>query len=322
MVTFQIQMVALFDYVLHVIINMNNKILVIVGPTASGKSDIAVKLALEYNGEIISADSRQIYKDLDIATGKITADEMREVPHHCLDIADPQERFSVMDWKQTAERAIVDIQTRGKLPVICGGTGFYISALIDGIVLPEIPADPEEQKRLELKSTDELFTELEKLDPDRARVLLENSGSKNKRRLSRAIIIARTLGKVPQIESKPSDVISNSQVTFIGLTLPDEELKKRIHDRTMSRMKNGMIEEAKNLYANAISYERMRELGLEYRYLADFLENKITEKQLIDSIITKDWQYARRQKTWWRKDGRIKWFHPKEIEKIIYEIKK
>ncbi len=323
-------------------IQRQKRFLVIVGPTTSGKSALAVKLALEFDGEVISADSRQIYRDLDIATGKITNDEMRGVLHHCIDIADPNERFTVLDWKKEAEKAIDDIHARNKLPIICGGTGFYISALIDGTEFPSVSPDTNEQKRLELKTADELFSELKILDPRRARDMEKNGDNKNKRRVARAIIIARALGKVPTLSRSTSDRSKNASssaniqtfffrvktwnVQFIGLDLPDIELKERIRARTLERIKDGMIEEARSLHTgntnnfSGLSFERMREIGLEYKYLADFLENKISREQLIETIITKDWQYARRQRTWWRKDKRIKWFGPEDFERIKLTI--
>jgi len=162
----------------------NTKILVILGPTAVGKSDLAVELAAKFNGEIISADSRQVYLGLNIGTGKITKKEMHGIPHHLLDIADPHERFTAQEWKVAAQKAIADIYARGKLPIICGGTGFYISSLIDDLGFPDVPADTDEQKELEARSVEELFDELKKLDPVRASTI----DMKNKRRLSRAII--------------------------------------------------------------------------------------------------------------------------------------
>ena len=155
------------------------KILVVLGPTSSGKSDMAVELALKFGGEVVSADSRQVYRGLNIGTGKITAAEMKGVPHHCLDIADPKERFTAMDWKRAAEAAIADIVSRGKLPIICGGTGFYISSLVDDLGFPDVEADTEEQKKLEERSAEELFEELKRLDPVRAATI----DLKNKRRL-------------------------------------------------------------------------------------------------------------------------------------------
>jgi tRNA dimethylallyltransferase len=295
------------------------KILVILGPTASGKSDLAVRLAQKYNGEVISADSRQVYKGLDIGTGKITTAEMQGIPHHLLDVADPHMRFTAMDWKRLAEEAITDIHARGKLPIICGGTGFYISALIDDLGFPDVKADTNEQKELEEKTAEELFEELKKLDPQRAATI----DLKNKRRLARAIMIARELGSVPLI-SHP--VQQKYQVTMIGIALPGAELRERIRTRLMRRLENGMITEAERLHAVAptgisLSYERMEELGLEYRYMAYYLQMKITLDDLTRILMNKIWQYSKRQMTWWKKDARIKWFRSDEFENIESEIK-
>lgn len=288
------------------------RILVILGPTATGKSDIAVQLALKLNGEVVSADSRQVYKGLDIGTGKVTTAEMQGVPHHCLDIADPKERFTTMDWKLSAEKAIDDILSRGKLPIVCGGTGFYIATLVDNLGFPDVKADTEEQKELELRSPEELFEMLKKLDPARAKTI----DLKNKRRLSRAIIIAKKLGSVPEVV-KPLEPKYDS--VMIGITSPSNAaLKKRIIDRLMARLQAGMVEEATKLHNDGLSYERMDELGLEYRYLAQFLQHKITQQELLDTLVTKIWQYARRQKTWFKKDTRIHFMEqPVNLDKII-----
>ena len=163
--------------------------------------------------EIISADSRQLYTGLDIGTGKITLTEMRGIPHHLLDIAHPQDRFTAIQWKEQAEKAIAEIVARGNLPIICGGTGFYISTLIDDLGFPEVEADTEEQKKLEEMSVDDLFLELKKVDPNRSSTI----DPRNKRRLARAIIIARALGSVPQI-TKPAE--APYDVCMIGLNLP------------------------------------------------------------------------------------------------------
>ena len=311
------------------------KLLVILGPTAVGKSDLAVDLALwiaenkigGFTGaEIISADSRQVYKGLDIGTGKITEKEMKGIPHHLLDIADPHERFTALDWKQRAAVAIDEIKARGNLPIICGGTGFYITSLIDDLGFPEVPANTEEQKKLEEKSVEELFEELKKLDPERAKTI----DMKNKRRLSRSIMIARALGSVPKLTST-----KNKYDTLqIGLDLPDTELRARIKARLIRRIeapnKKGanMIQEVENLHSPTphgagVSYERMEELGLEYRYLAEFLQMKIDKDEMMEILSAKIWQYAKRQKTWWKKDARIRWFAPTDattIEKDVVEF--
>ncbi len=287
----------------------SNKILVILGPTATGKSDLAVKLARKYNGEIISADSRQVYKGLDIGTGKITKKEMRGVPHFMLDVVSPKKVFSVAEWKKQTEKIIADIISRGKLPVICGGTGFYIQSIVDDVILPEVPPNKILREKLERKTADELFLMLKKIDPRRA----ETIERENPVRLIRAIEIAIKLGKVPPLKpvsKMPFDILQ------IGLTLPFENLREKIHTRLISRMKKGMIAEAKNLHKNGLSWKRMRELGLEYRYLADLLENKLTNQELIKKLEIEIWHYAKRQITWFKRDKRIKWFKSNQIKDI------
>ena len=292
-----------------------------------GKSDMAVQIA-EYiaehglggfaGAEIISADSRQVYKGLDIGTGKITTSEMRGIPHHLLDVADPHDRFTTIDWKQRAEQAIAEISARGNLPIICGGTGFYISTLIDNLGFPDVEADTDEQKELEAKSVDELFLELKKVDPNRSSTI----DPKNKRRLARAIIIARELGSVPpvtQAKESPYDIC------MIGINLPPEELKSRINARLVKRLDGGMIEEAQRLHADAptgagLSFERMDELGLEYRYLSYFLKKELTRNELIERLSAKIWQYAKRQMTWFNRDQRISWFTPSQTKEICQSV--
>jgi tRNA dimethylallyltransferase len=170
------------------------KMVVIVGPTSSGKSDLAVALAKKFNGEVISADSRQVYKGLNIGTGKITKKEMRGVKHHLLDVADPRKQFTVSDFLDLTNKTIVQIVKSGKLPIVCGGTGFYIDALLGEKQIPEVPPNPKLRKQLENKTTKELFKMLQKLDPERAK----NIDAQNPRRLVRAIEIAKKLGKVPE----------------------------------------------------------------------------------------------------------------------------
>lgn len=288
------------------------KLLVIVGPTASGKSDLAVRLAQKYNGEVISADSRQVYIGLDIGTGKITTQEMQGIPHHLLDIANPHERFTAINWKIQAENAITDIISRGKLPIICGGTGFYISTLIDDLGFPDVKADTDEQKELESKTVDELFLELKKVDPARS----SNIDPRNKRRLARAIIIARKLGAVPPIAKSTEP---KYDVLMIGLNWSNDELNDRIKKRLIDRIDTGMIKEAKILHSpenSNLSFERMEELGLEYRYLSYFLKEQLTRDEFIEKLSIKIRQYAKKQMTWFKKDDRIHWFKPDEIEPI------
>ena len=172
------------------------KIIVILGPTASGKSALAVKIAKKINGEIISADSRQVYKGLDIGTGKITRKEMGGVPHYCLDVVSPKKIFTVADFKKCAEKAIEKIFAKNKIPIIVGGTGLYIQAVVDNIVLPEVKPNWRLRKELEKKTTEEMFKMLKKLDPERAK----NIDAKNPRRLIRAIEITKEIGKMPKLK--------------------------------------------------------------------------------------------------------------------------
>lgn len=290
----------------------HNKLLVICGPTAVGKSSLAVEIAKEFAGEVISADSRQVYKKLDIATGKITTDEMGGVTHHLLDVANPQDRFSVADFKELADEAVFDIQSRDKLPILCGGTGFYIQAVVDDLAFPDVPPNEGLREQLQERSTESLYEELKEKDPRRAKEIDEN----NPVRLIRALEIVAELGEVPKLEKQ-----QRFDTLQIGLDRPDKELKQRIIKRTKQRLEQGMIAEARQLRANGLSVERMRYLGLEYEHLADYLEGSISKQELFESIIQSDWQYAKKQRTWFKNDDRIAWFNPeKEKSEIIKQV--
>lgn len=291
------------------------KVLAIVGPTASGKSALAIKLAKKINGEIISADSRQVYKELNLISGKVTRKEMAGIPHHLLSVISLKKSFSVAQYKILAEKAIEDILKRNKVPILCGGTGFYLQAVIDNVSLPEVQADLSLRKKLENKSLTELFLMLKKLDPKRA----ESIDSKNKVRLIRAIEIAKALGKVPSLKTNPKyDVIQ------VGVDISSEKLKLNINKRLKARMKAGMIAEAKKIHKSGVSFKRLKELGLECRYLALFLEKKITKQEMLTQIETESFKYAKRQMTWFRKDKRVKWFgvkNQKDFKTIVEEVK-
>jgi tRNA dimethylallyltransferase len=276
------------------------KVIVILGQTATGKSDLAVKIAKKIGGEIISSDSRQVYKGLDIGTGKITEKEMRGVPHHLLNIASPKRRFTVAEYKKLAEKKIKEIILKGKTPIICGGTGFYIDAITKGLVFPEVPPNEKLRKKLATKSATTLFVVLKKLDPERAKSIDKN----NKVRLIRAIEIAKALGKVPEItEVKPM-----YEFIKIGLYLPPNELRKKIEQRLLKRIKTSMLNEAKKLHEQGLSWSRMEELGLEYRFMALYLQKKISKKEMLEKLNNEIYKYAKRQMTWFKRDKQIKWF--------------
>lgn len=287
----------------------DKKILTIVGPTATGKSDLAVFFAKKFNGEIVSADSRQVYRGLNIGTGKITKKEMSGIKHYLLDVASPKQQFTVAEYKKLGDMATEEILKRGKLPIVCGGTGFYTRALVDNITLPEVPPSPKLRKQLEKKSVAELFAILKKLDARRASEI----DRKNPRRLVRAIEIVKYLGKVPHLGVEPP---SGYKVLKIGIDFPDSILKKRIKKRLLARIRQGMIAEVKKLHQNGLSWRRMEDLGLEYRYLARFLQGKISKKEMASQLEHEIWQYAKRQRTWFKRDKKIAWFNPQERNKI------
>ena len=278
------------------------KIIVILGPTASGKSALGVKLAKKINGEIISADSRQVYKGLDIGSGKITKKEMSGIPHYCMDIISPKKIFTVVDFKKCAEKAIEKIFAKNKIPIIVGGTGLYIQAIVDNIVLPEVKPNWKLRKELEKKTTEEMFGMLKKLDPERAR----NIDAKNPRRLIRAIEIAKKLGKTPKLMSMSRRDLDIRQ---IGIKLPDEILKKNIEKRIKKMLKNGLVGETKKMKKSGLSWKRIYELGFEYKYPALFLQNKIGKDEILAKMLIENWQYAKRQMTWFKRDKRIKWIN-------------
>lgn len=308
------------------------KIIVILGPTSSGKSDIAIKLARKFNGEIISADSRQIYRGLDIGAGKepgrVTRDAKHityvssDVSHYMIDIVSPRTNFSSGQFKKKADKIITDILKRGKLPIICGGTGFWIKAIVDNVSYPEVKPDWKLRKRLNKKSAEELFLELEKLDPKRA----QNIDAKNKVRLIRAIEICKTIGKVPFVDSH-SFVDSNRTYNFlqIGIDLPKETLRQRIKTRLEKRFEEGMIEEVRKLhFENKISWKRLESFGLGYFWIPKFLKGEIeTKEELFEKIFQAEKDYAKRQLTWFQKDERIVWLRRyKDIEnKLRYFLK-
>ncbi|MDZ4205816.1 MAG: tRNA (adenosine(37)-N6)-dimethylallyltransferase MiaA [Patescibacteria group bacterium] len=229
-----------------------SKVLVIVGPTASGKSNLAVKLAKKIKGEIISADSRQVYKGLDVGTGKITRQEMDGVPHYLLDVANPKKQFSVAQYKTLATNSLRDILTNSKLPIIVGGTGLYIDALTGVVSFPNVGPNKRLREKLGRKSTEVLFKILKEKDPKRA----ETIDPHNKVRLIRAFEIIEALGYVPTCQ--PARLMS---FNFIYIGLKPNNLDRRIYKRLLKRLKP-MIQECKKLHKQGLSWRRMHELGL------------------------------------------------------------
>ncbi|MFA5998020.1 MAG: tRNA (adenosine(37)-N6)-dimethylallyltransferase MiaA [Candidatus Paceibacterota bacterium] len=272
---------------------MRRQILCIVGPTASGKSSRAVAEALARGGEIVSVDSRQVYRGLDIGTEKITNEEMRDVPHHLIDIREPGEKYSAGEFVIDATRLIREITERGKLPILVGGTHFYFDALLSGLPMGT-DANPALRAELEKLPTEELYARVRSADARRAAEL----DPQNRRRLIRALEIIEAKGKVPtRTQSAPA-----YDVEWIVIDPPREELRARIDARLASAHERSLVEEVRRV-REEVGDARLNELGLEYKIVGEFLRGERTEDSLLPTLSAKLWQYARRQKAWLRKLG-------------------
>jgi tRNA dimethylallyltransferase len=301
--------------------SLNKKLVVVLGPTASGKTELAIKLAKKFNGEIINADSRQIYKGMDIGTAKPLSREFARIdheyvriidgiPHYLLDVANPKRKFTVAQYRKLALKVIGKIQKKGKIPLLVGGTWFYIRAIVDGIVIPEVPPDWKLRKRLEKKSPEELYKILRKLDPKRAKTIEKE----NPRRLIRAIEICKKIRRVPPLKFKPLPY----HVLMIGIKKSKRELKERIKKRFFEWLKRGLILEIIKLRKMGVSFKRIEEFGMHYREIARYLQEKISEKEMIENSIKEIQNYAKKQINWFKKDKRIKWIkNYREVEKLI-----
>jgi tRNA dimethylallyltransferase len=304
---------------------MSRKLIVILGPTASGKSELAVKLAKRFNGEIISADSRQVYKGMDIGTGKVPRDRdnsaeylYRGIPHHLLDVASPKRRFTVVQYRKLALKMINKIQKNGHVPILSGGSGFYIQAVVDGITIPEVPPNWKLRKKLEKKSVKELYQILRKLDPCRTKTIEKE----NPRRLIRAIEIGKKIGRVPISKKKPLPY----PVLMLGIKKEKKELSSLIKRRLLKRLRKvrkGIIAEVKKLKNSGLSWKRLEEFGLEYRFIAQYFQKKIKYAEMVNLIQKESEQFAKRQITWFKRDKRIIWIKTqREAEGLVRDFLK
>ncbi|MHB8709968.1 MAG: tRNA (adenosine(37)-N6)-dimethylallyltransferase MiaA [Minisyncoccota bacterium] len=270
---------------------MAREILLIAGPTASGKSARAVAEALARGGEIISVDSRQVYRGLDIGTEKMSREEMRGVPHHLIDIRDPKESYSAGDFVADATGLIEEISARGKLPILVGGSHFYFDALFKGLP-PPTPLNTPLRQSLERIDTEGLYARVLQQDPKRAAKLDPH----NRRRLIRALEIIEAVGRVPA-RMRRAPVYD---VEWIIIDSPREELRARIDARLASALEQGLVNETRRV-REEVGDTRLNELGLEYKIVGEYLRGERTEKSLLPTLSAKLWQYARRQKAWLRK---------------------
>jgi len=285
------------------ILKPHNKLIVILGPTASGKSKIAIKLAKKFNGEIISADSRQIYKEMNIGTAKITKKEMENIPHHLINIIKPNQEFTLADFKKRAIKIIKNIQKRNKIPFLVGGTGLYIQTIVDNLQIPEVKPNKKLRLKLEKETNQELYNQLKKIDPEALKIININ----NKRRMIRALEVYSSTGQKfsKQKTKKPAlfDVLQ------IGLKQDNKILDKRIIKRIDQMIKDGLVKEVKKLIKKygAKPYSMS---GIGYK------EISLGETKELINIHTR--QYARRQMSWFRRDKKIKWIkNYQEAKKLI-----
>lgn len=274
------------------------KIIVILGPTASGKTSLGVKLATEFNGEIISADSRQVYRGMDVGTGKDLA-EYGNIPYHLIDVADPKEVFDLAQYKKQAEEAIRDILDRGKLPIIVGGSGLYLEALVDNYQLSTVKPNTDLRADLESKTLEELQNILEaknKIFFDK----LNHSDKNNKRRLVRYIEVMQQ--ETPKAAFAKGYGEPQYDALIIGLTWPKEVLAERIARRLKERLdKEDMVEEVKGLHDLGVTWERLESFGLEYKFISQYLQEKISYEVMFEKLNTAINQFAKRQMTWFKR---------------------
>jgi len=290
-----------------------SKIIAVVGPTASGKTALSIDLAKHFNGEVISADSRQVYRGLDIGSGKVTKEEMNAIPHYLIDVANPDYRYSAADFLRGAKAAIADITSRGKVPIIAGGTFFYLDLLRGKMQTAAVKPNLELQAELEKLSTAELIARLKAADPKRAEAVDQN----NRRRLIRSLEIVSVLGQVPESTEKPSDY----DWLILGIDVDRDILNERIKTRLEDRLKNGLKEEVESLLASGLDPQRLDDFGLEYRYLKRNLNKELDYDEMVLQLFAKLRQFAKRQKTWLKRDPEIIWKKfPVDIQSVAAEV--
>jgi len=279
----------------------NKPLIVIVGPTASGKSALAVALARHLRGEVVSADSRQVYRGLDVGTEKITVREMRGVPHHCISIVSPRRPFSVAQWHTHARRSVERCHRKGVVPILAGGTGLYVDTLVFGTRFPTVPPNQTLRRTLGKLPTATLHELLTTLDPTRARAV----DPANPRRLVRAIEIAHALGSVPA----PTRDTPLYRTTWIGVRPPFPVLEERIAKRVDRALRKGLVAETRALHESlGLSWRRIHELGLEYRICALHISGELPRAALYDTLVRSVRRYAKRQCTWLNRYSGVAWY--------------
>jgi tRNA dimethylallyltransferase len=292
-------------------------LVVVLGPTASGKSALGIALAERFGGEIVSADSRQVYRGLDIGTAKVTPEERALIPHHLLDVADPREIYSVSQFQQQAIAAINDILARGRQPFLVGGSPHYIQAVVDHLDIPHVPPQPELRAQLAAHRLSELVAQLQKLDPQSAATIDRN----NPRRVIRALEVCLVTGRPYSQQRAVAAPLYRS--LLLGTAWPRDILYRRIDARVDERMRQGMVEEVRSLLRQGVSHERLEALGLEYRYISRMVRGEFPgEDEMVQRLKYAIHDFTRRQLTWFRRDERIVWVENSDVEKATEEVKR
>ena len=296
------------------------KVIVICGPTASGKTDLSIKLAKKINGEIISSDSMQIYKDMDIGTAKPNEEEMQGIKHYMIGFVRPDERYSVADFKKDAEKAIEQILKDGKVPIVVGGTGLYIDSLIYGIEYQNIKFDEQYreylEKRVENEGLESLYNEAKKIDPQ----AMEKISFNDKKRIIRVLEIYKATGKnktEQEIESRKNGVKYDYKV--FAINMDREQLYERINKRVDFMIEQGLIQEVENLLKKYKCFPTAMQ-GLGYKEVVEYLQGITSKEEMIEKIKKETRNYAKRQITWFKKNKQTIWIEPQDLQKILDEL--
>lgn len=297
---------------------MKPKVIVIVGPTASGKSECAIELAKRIDGEIVSADSMQIYKEMDIGTAKVTDEEMSGVKHYMINIVNPSEDFNVAMYKKMAEEALEEIVSKGKMPIIVGGTGLYINTLVNGIEFSEIDKDEEYRKELEnrvsAEGIDGIYEELKSVDPEAANIIDKN----NVRRVIRALEIYKVTGKTKTELDKESIKETKFDFLMYGIKTDREELYNRINKRIGYMMEQGLVSEVEKLNKK-YKMSKTALQGLGYKEVIEYINGNCNYDEMIEKLKMETRRYAKRQITWFKRDERITWVPKEKLVDVIMQ---
>jgi len=295
------------------------KTLIILGQTAVGKSKLAITLAKEINAEIISADSMQVYRGLDIGTAKPTIEERLGIPHHLIDIRNPDEEWTVSDFVAGTRKLTDQITKAGKTPIIVGGTGLYLWTLLEGYSFPVAPADKEIRERLEQLPTPTLYAQLSTIDPEACKKIHAN----DKKRIVRALEVYELTGKpISQTQKTRTKSHEPRATTLIGLTLPRDQLYQRINQRVDQMIQKGLIYEVKGLLVNGYSKNLLAFQALGYKEAIEHLENSWNKEKMIEELKKRTRNFARRQMTWFKRFKNVQWFNqPVDTNTVLSYIK-